>query len=163
MHHHTTQTAPDDAAARSRVVEAFPSEPLEPSERLVRSLKAGRAAMGIGQAEVAILVRSHRAHIADFESGSRLPPPEILYRLAELYANGAQIVGAWVEVRGSLPIKIYGGDLGSRYPHPLALQVATSFAAWWPKLSRGDTPQVRGALSVLRWALSRLGEPESEA
>lgn len=141
-------------------VEAFPAEPLEPSEKLVRALKAGRAGLGIGQAEVAILVRGVRSRIADYESGSRLPPPGELYRLAELYANGAEIVSAWVEVKGVLPIAIYSETV-PRFPHPLALSVAVSFAAWWPRLARGDTPQARGALSVLRWALTRLGEPEA--
>lgn len=156
--------APAGCCVLEAQVEAFgPSEPLEPAERLVRALRDGRAQLGVGQAEVAILVRSHRARIADYEIGARLPPPSELYRLAELYANGAEIVAAWVEVKGALPISIYSETV-PRYPHPLALQVATSFAAWWPKLSRGDTPEVRGALSVLRWALAKLGEsPEPEA
>lgn len=153
---HTTQTE----ASEAQQAEAFPAEPLEPPEKLVRALKAGRAALGIGQAEVAILVRSHRAHVAEFETGSRLPPPEVLYRLAELYFNGPAIVAAWVEVKGALPIAIYSKTV-PRYPHPLALQVAVSFAAWWPKLARGDSPAARGALSVLRWALNKLGEPEA--
>lgn len=139
---------------------AFPAEPLEPSEKLVRALKAGRAALGIGQAEVAILVRGVRSRIADYETGSRIPPPAELYRLTELYGNGADIVAAWVEVKGTLPIAIYSESV-PRYPHPLALSVAVSFATWWPRLARGDSPQVRGALAVLRWALAKLGEPEA--
>lgn len=154
---HTTQIEAPEAR-----VEAFPAEPLEPAERLVIALKAGRAALGIGQAEVAILVRSHRARIADYEIGARLPPPAELYRLAELYSNGAEIVATWVEVKGILPIGIYSESV-PRYPHPLALSVAVSFAAWWPRLARGDTPQARGALSVLRWALAKLGEPHVDA
>lgn len=141
-------------------VEAFPSEPLEPSERLVRALKAGRAAMGIGQAEIAILTRSHRSRIADYETGARIPPPAELYRLTEIYSNGPEIVSSWVEVKGVLPIAIYSETV-PRFPHPLALSVAVSFAAWWPRLSRGDSPQARGALSVMRWALAKLGEPEA--
>jgi hypothetical protein len=148
----------DGAAARARVVEAFPSEPIEPAERLVRALKAGRAAMGIGQAEIAILTRSHRSRIADYETGARIPPPAELYRLTEIYSNGPEIVSAWVEVKGVLPIGIYSETV-PRFPHPLALSVAVSFAAWWPKLARGDTPEVRGALAVIRWALSLLGPP----
>ena len=115
--------------------------------------------MGIGQAEVAILVRGVRSRIADYETGSRLPPPGELYRLAELYAgHGPAIVSAWVEARGTLPIAIYSETV-PRYPHPLALQVATSFAAWWPRLARAETAAARGALAVMRWALSRLGDP----
>lgn len=133
--------------------------PLTPGERLAGALRQSRADMGIGQAEVAILVRGVRSRIADYESGSRLPPPGELYRLADLYAeHGPAIVSAWVEARGSLPIAIYSETV-PRYPHPLALQVATSFAAWWPRLARAETAAARGALSVMRWALSRLGDP----
>ncbi len=133
--------------------------PLTPGERLASALRQSRADMGIGQAEVAILVRGVRSRIADYESGSRLPPPGELYRLADLYAeHGPAIVSAWVEARGSLPIAIYSETV-PRYPHPLALQVATSFAAWWPRLARAETAAARGALSVMRWALSRLGDP----
>lgn len=55
--------------------------------------------------------------------------------------------------QGELPL-----DLREK-PHPLALSVAVSFAAWWPTLARAESSAAKACLSVLRWALAKLGEP----
>lgn len=101
--------------------------------------------------------------ISEAENGTRRLKPGALARLVEGLdpEMRTQLVHAWISAEGELPIVMTMVDADGRpqAPTPLALQVAVHFAAWWPTLARGESRAARAALSVMRWALSRLGQP----
>lgn len=102
-------------------------------------------------------------HVHEAERGIRAMPPGTLQRLVDRLdpESRYELVRAWVEAEQQLPIVIYSrNEYGDPVlPHPVALQVAVSFAAWWPTLSRADSRLATATLAVIRWALSRLGAP----
>lgn len=131
-----------------------------PRERFGAALRAARASAGLSQHDVN---PENKNHVHEAEKGIRAMPPGTLQRLVERLDPDTKhrLVYAWIESERQLPIVLYSkteeGNVVT--PNALALQVAVSFAAWWPTLSRAESRLALATLSVIRWALSRLGSP----
>lgn len=127
-------------------------------------LRAIRARQQLSQEALAVAIGANDLQrISEAENGTRRLRPGALARLVEGLEPETRtaLVHAWICAEGALPIELHQTDADgrSRPPSPLAMSVAVSFAAWWPTLARAESSAAKACLSVLRWALSRLGEP----
>ena len=123
-----------------------------------------RARQRLSQEAFAVAIGAHDLQrISEAERGERRLRPGALARLVEGLdpKTRTELVHAWICAEGELPIELHVSDADgrSRPPTPLALGVAVSFAAWWPTLARAESSTAKACLSVLRWALAKLGEP----
>lgn len=126
-------------------------------------LRGIRARQRLSQEDLAVAIGvGDLQRISEAERGERRLRPGALARLVETLdvETRTQLVHAWISAEGELPVELHLSDAAGRTqaPHPLALSVAVHFAAWWPTLARGETKAARAALSVMRWALAKLGE-----
>lgn len=134
--------------------------PLDPDDAAMRfgsMLRAVRMRAAMSQEALAVAIGANDLQrISEAENGVRRLKPAALAQLLDQLATPAERIAlaeSWIVAQGELPL-----DLREK-PHPLALSVAVSFAAWWPTLARGESKAARAALSVMRWALAKLGEP----
>lgn len=136
----------------------------DPKKRFGALLRTVRVQASMSQEALAVAIGANDLQrISEAENGTRRLKPGALARLVEGLEPEmrTQLVHAWISAEGELPIVMTTVDADGRaqVPTPLALQVAVQFAAWWPTLARGESRAARAALSVMRWALSRLGQP----
>ncbi len=139
-------------------------QPDDPARRFGSLLRSVRTRAAMSQEALAVAIGANDLQrISEAENGTRRLKPAALMKLTETLdpATRTELVACWVAAQGELPIELHVSDAAGRTqaPNTLALSVAVLFSAWWPTLARGETKAARAALSVMRWALSRLGEP----
>jgi transcriptional regulator with XRE-family HTH domain len=134
-----------------------PTDPDDAALRFGSLLRSVRTRASMSQEALAVAIGANDLQrISEAENGVRRLKPAALAQLLDQLATPAERIAlaeSWIVAQGELPL-----DLREK-PHPLALQVAVSFSAWWPTLARGESKAARAALSVMRWALAKLGEP----
>jgi transcriptional regulator with XRE-family HTH domain len=114
-------------------------------------LRDARVRQGRSQDQLAILVGLRQQSVHEIEIGVR----RVSEHRVELFARALEIprtdfIDAWVAAEGGARLDLPPDA------HPLARQVFVGLAQHWDDLVRADDAVARGALSVMRWALSRV-------